>query len=78
MWVGSLTICNKSNIEVRSLSCQSSKLVLSVSHHCLDFTLRSVIIIVRNGLQVDSESRFTSSFDLNISLVFGRRSYTKE
>ena len=66
MWVGSVIICDKPNFEVRSWSWEPSKLVLSISHHCLDFALKSPIIIVRNGLQLDNESRFSSRFDQNI------------
>ena len=61
MWVGSVVICNKT-----SWSWESSKLVLSILHHYLGFALKMSIIIVRNGLQLDNCSRFSSRFDANI------------
>ena len=66
MWVGSVIICDKANFEVTSWSWEPSKLALSISHHCLDFASKSQITIVRNGLQLDNESRLSSKFDLNI------------
>ena len=66
MWVGSLIICDKPNFEARSWNSEPSELVLSISHHCLDFAWKSPIIIVRNGLPLHNESRFSSRSDLNI------------
>ena len=66
MCVGSVIICDKPNFEVRSWIWEPLKLVLSILHHCLDFALKSPIITVRNGLQLDNELRFSYSFDLNI------------
>ena len=65
MCVGSVIICDEPNFEVRSWIWEPSKLLLSISH-CLDFALKLPIIIVRNRLQLDNESGFSSRFDLNI------------
>ena len=64
--VCSVIICDKPNFEVRSWIWEPSKLVLSILHQCLDFALKSPIIIVRSGLRLDNEWKFTSRFHLNI------------
>ena len=66
MCVDSVIICNEPNFEVRSSILEPSKLVLSIWHRCFNFALKLQIIIVRNGLQLDNKSRFSSRFDLNI------------
>ena len=52
MWVGSVIIFDKPSFEVRSWSWDTSKLVLTIFHHCFDFALKLLIITVRNRLQL--------------------------
>ena len=66
VWVGLVIVCDKPNFEIRSWSWEPSKLVLSISHHYFDFALKLPIITLRNELQLDSESRFSSWYDLKI------------
>ena len=66
MCVDSVIIWDKPNFEVRRWIWDPSKLVSSILHYCSDIALKSPIVIVSNGFQMDNESKFSSRFHLNI------------